>query len=188
MKNRIQVIVIIILSLALAGCIGFGIWYNNSYYTRTTQEVAELRGMYEDTVMKCNEYATKYEKQSKENEELKAKINGLEIDLNTSNENLENCESLLKQINEERQLQIDEYNSWYNSLSDELKSIIDARELTNKMVNDLLANNSEYAGYYIKMNEYGQKKSRSIKESKEVVALNEKMKTIENEWLEAHKE
>ena len=123
-----------------------------------------------------------------ETEQLQSTISDLEAQLKAKSDDLEKCEALLAQANEERQAQADAYDNWYNSLSDEVKKIVDEREATNKMVNDLLANNSEYAEYYIKITEYSQKESRTIEESKDVIAINEKMRAIESDWQKSHNE
>ena len=152
---------------ALIILVGFGVLRNIGHSREITEQLNEA---------------------SKEIEQLQSKINDLEAKLKAKSEDLEKCEALLAQENEERQEQTDAYDEWYNSLSDEIKKIVDEREATNKMVNDLLANNSEYANYYIKITKYSQKESRTIEESKDVIAINEKMKAIENEWLKTHKE
>ena len=165
---------------ALIILVGFGV-FNNAHYSRQILEQLKSTNA---------EISKQYirDEQSKEIEQLQSKINDLEAKLKAKSEDLEKCEALLAQENEERQEQTDAYDEWYNSLSDEIKKIVDEREATNKMVNDLLANNSEYANYYIKITKYSQKESRTIEESKDVIAINEKMKAIENEWQKTHKE
>ena len=185
MKNKIFVILTIVLGVCVIGLVGFGIWYDATFYEKTQKKVDELNATYETSY---NELCKKYESLATEHVALESKYEALQIDFETVQSNLTACETTLNEYNAKIEAENKEYEEWWNSLSDEERETELYLRKRQVMIKDLVANNKEYSELRTYVADKVRNLPKTNKERKEYAEKYERKTAIENEWFENHKD
>ena len=179
MKNKIFIILTCVLGVACVGLVGFGLWYDSTFFESTKKEVKEMNAYYEETY---NNLLADYNTLVAEKESTDKELSQLKADFEVVSTNLENAEKTISDYETEIEAKkLAEEERW-NSLTEEEQNAETELKEYSAMVNELIATNEEYAEIHTYIIENLGNDNMTQKQRKEFIKQYKRKLEIEEEY------